>query len=58
MSTTVLKYHSVRSKEIIQITDKYRIKAVMKVETNIIGSMKASLIGRAVVLVILSVKTF
>ena len=37
---------------------KNRIMAVLKVETDIITSMKTSLIGQAVILVIMCVKTF
>ena len=36
----------------------YKITAVMKVKTDIIANIPASLIGRAVILVIMYVKTF
>ena len=38
--------------------DKYRKTAVLKVETDIITSIKASLIGQAVILVVMYVETF
>lgn len=38
--------------------DKYRITAVVKVETDIFASITVSLIGRALILVIISVETF
>jgi hypothetical protein len=41
-----------------RIYNRYRITAVLKVETDIIASISASLTGRAVILVIMYVEIF
>lgn len=55
MKITVI---AISKKKNNNITDKYRIMAVMKVETDLIDSLAAYPLGWAVILLIMNIETF